>query len=70
MSLFAAARDARRHADTCTNPSCHAVANALESALAAQRDKGHEPASTEGIPSAVEARYVSEVRILKGGTEN
>jgi hypothetical protein len=69
-SLADAARDARAHADTRTEPGCHAVANALEGALAAEKAKEHQPASIEGIPSAVEAGYVSEVRILKGGTEN
>ncbi len=69
MSLFDKAREAREHANTCTNPSCHAVANALEGALATERAKGHQPASTEGIPSAVEAGFMSEVRIPPG-TEN
>ncbi len=70
MSLFDKARDARAHAEVCTEPGCHAVANALEGALAAERATVHEPASTEGLPSAVEVGYVSQVQILKGGTEN
>jgi hypothetical protein len=70
MSLFDAARDARRHADTCTNPSCHAVANALEGALATERAKRYEPADTTRIPDPSSAGFVSEVRISKPGTEN
>ncbi|MGA7055236.1 MAG: hypothetical protein WBZ37_29025 [Mycobacterium sp.] len=43
MPLSDKAREAREHADGCTNPSCHAVANALEGALSAPARGAHEP---------------------------
>jgi hypothetical protein len=61
-----AARDARARADVSIDPADHAVANALEGAVAAGRMKGHEPASTEGIPSPREAGYPNEIHIVRG----
>jgi hypothetical protein len=75
MSLSDKAREARAHADGCTNPSCHAVAAALEGALhAAAREQlaGLEPeqADPSGIPDPREAGYPSNIRIERSGTEN
>jgi hypothetical protein len=70
MSLFDAARAAREHADACTNPSCHAVANALEGALDAEfgaiRDGEREPPDLTGTPDPP----VSNILIANPGTEN
>ncbi|MFZ0717777.1 hypothetical protein [Mycobacterium sp.] len=65
-----AANDAHAAAEVSFDPGVHAVKNALEAALAAERAKGYEPADLTGIPAPEEACYVSQVRILKGGTEN
>jgi hypothetical protein len=43
-----------------------ATANALEAAVHAERHPPPEPASTEGIPTPVEAGYVSEIHIERG----
>ena len=63
MSLFDKARAARAHADGCTNPSCHRLAHAFESALDAEaREQLQELApdhSTDGIPPPP----VSHIRI-------
>ncbi len=54
MFLATAARQAREHADTCTERGCHAAALALESAVdAAAREQLAEMApepDTTGIP--------------------
>ena len=51
--MFNVARAAREHADACTNPSCHAVANALEGARDAEfgaiRVGEREPPDLTGI---------------------
>jgi hypothetical protein len=61
--LADAAGNARAQADVSINPADHALANALEGALAAERAKGHEPADTTGIPSAVESGYVANIPV-------
>ena len=54
MTLSEAAKLAREHADVCIDPSCHAVANALEGAIAAERmalDRSLDPEPNfDGIP--------------------
>jgi hypothetical protein len=44
-----AVADARAAADVSIDPAVHAVKNALEGALAAERAKRHEPADTTGL---------------------
>jgi hypothetical protein len=61
-----AARDARAAADTSIDPAVHAVANALEAALAAEVARGHEPADTTGIPTPEQAGYVTEMTLPRG----
>ena len=55
MTLDEARRAAREHADVCLEPSCHALANALEGAehavaLAIFRQTFDPDRTTEGIP--------------------
>jgi hypothetical protein len=50
MTLHDAAKTAREIADTCTAPSCHAVANALEGADRAEEDRLLLAALTEQGP--------------------
>ena len=68
MSMFDAARAAREHADACTSPSCHAVANALEGALDASlgaiRDGERERPDLTGITDPP----VSNILIANPGT--
>jgi hypothetical protein len=66
MSLFEKAREAREHADQCTDPGCHRVALALEAALHAELHPPPPPGDTEGIPDPP----VSHIRIPRGGVEN
>jgi hypothetical protein len=55
MSIFDKAKAAREHADRCIDPSCHALACALEAALTAAAHEQlselePEEPSLEGIP--------------------
>jgi hypothetical protein len=54
MSLEEAAEAARAHAETCINRSCHALANALEGAVLAEKWRRKRaddpPAEHTGIP--------------------
>jgi hypothetical protein len=54
MNLKERAKEAREHAEVCLDPSCHALANALDSALLARKwrhDRDHEPRRrTDDLP--------------------
>ena len=68
------ARDAREVADATGNPADIALADALEAALAAEcrellSDVGTDR-STDGIPTAGEAGFVTEVKIPPGEGAN
>jgi hypothetical protein len=69
-----AAKEAREHTDTCTDPSCHALANALETAETAeaqeQLSEFQPEHDVEGIPSPAESGFVSEIHIPPGGDQN
>ena len=47
MNLREAAKAAREHADGCINPSCHAVANALDGVVLAEQNQALLDALTE-----------------------
>jgi hypothetical protein len=68
--LFERAREATAHADARTNPSCHALAHALEGALDAEftaiKNAERAPADVTGI----EPPPVSHVRVAKPTAEN
>ena len=70
MSLYDRAREARAHADSCIEPSCHAAALAFEGAVAAEArqlmDQLNEEPDLSGIPDPP----VETIRIPKPGTEN
>jgi hypothetical protein len=71
MSLSDKAREARAKADASTDPSDHALANALEAALDAEareqlRELEPEPADPHSFPDPP----MSHVRVPRGGVEN
>ena len=74
MSLSDKARAAREHADVCLDRGCHAVALAMEGALAAEAREQlaelREEPDLSTFPTPAEAGYVSEVVIQRPETEN
>ena len=71
MSLADKAREARAHADTCTDRACHALANALEGALDAEareqlRELEPDPADPDSFPPPP----VRHIPIPRPGTQN